>query len=390
MPERSPRILWETALGQLELQVTRPNFETWLRDSVALRGEGDQLIVGVSSDFAIEWLRSRLSPLINRAVSRITGREATVVFEVLGAQETSSNHATSNNSSGSSTPPPPALHPELTFDTFTVVKSYQLAYRAARDIATGNRRYNPLLLCGPPGLGKTHLLHAIGHEAYSKGHSTIILTAEEFVNRYTSAVRTGQPHTFRNPFATIDLLLLDDLQFLGTRQGSQQQLFHILDAALLRDKTLVLTSDTPPEVIQGLSPALLSRLQSGLIAELRLPPPAERLQILRAMAIHSSFAIPDDILQLIHRLPCSHIRDLQGALNRIIAFADLSSEPLTIKTASLALYSPSISSATPTPSAILKLICSYFNLSIHDLTGPSRARDITYARHIAMYLLHQH
>ena len=388
MPDRSPKALWETALGQLELQVTRPNFETWLRETVGLRIEHDRFVVGAPSDFAVVWLESRLNPLINRTISQLLGDSISVSFEVLGIQPVTLASSEGPAVQSPPGPPSPDLNPRLTFASFAVVESNRLAYRAARRVAAGKKNgYNPLILCGPPGLGKTHLLHAIAHEAADSGKHVILLTCKEFAERYAKTVRDGNRHEFLETYRHVDVMLLDDLQFLTTRPGSQEQFFHVFNALYSNDRLLVLTSNAPPQALDGLSLHLSSRLQAGLTVTVQLPPHEERLEILLAKVADLKNAPPESILRLIARQRCQHIRELEGALNRVVAYADLTGKPYTVELAKQALSPLHEPSSRPSPDEILKAVCKHFHLPLNQITGPSRARDITYARHIAMYLL---
>jgi chromosomal replication initiator protein len=384
--DRSPRTIWQTALGQLELQVTRPNFETWLRNTDGLRLDGDRLVVGVPSDFAVEWLRSRMSGLIDRTVSQLLGVPAAVSFQVQGAQGGAPNGVAPD---GPAAPPIPALDARLTFDSFTVVKSSRLAYREARRVAEGNARSNPLLLYGPPGLGKTHLLHAIGHAAVAAGRRVVALSGEAFVNAYGRAVRDGRPHAFRDSFEGCELFLLDDIGFLASRAASQEQFFHILDTFVAGRLPVVLTAEAAPEAL-GLPSRLRSRLEGGLCVELTAPGADERIEILRAKAASLSHPLPDGALQLIARQPYATVRELEGALNRTAAFADLSGGPLTPDAVARALQPLQPDERPLTARDVLAAVCRHFALSEPQLTGSSRARDVTYARHIAIYLLRCH
>lgn len=385
MRDRSPTNLWEIALGQLELQVTRPNFDTWLRSTTGLRFDGSQLVVGVPSDFALEWLRSRMSPLIGRTVSSLAGADLSVSFEVLGVQplaELPANRAL---------PAQPAadLNPRLTFDSFTVVKSNRLAYRAARKLASGGGDMNPLVLFGSPGLGKTHLLHGIGHEVARVNKRAVLLTGEAFVNRFVKALRAGEPATFRSLFDECNVFLLDDLQFLASRRASQEQFLHIFNSLLTAGAVIAVAVDQDPAGLTGLSPSLRSRLTAGLSTELPLPPANERLDILRAKAARLSRPLPPDILQFISEQPAENIRELEGAMNRVAAYADLTHKPLTHEAARQALRPSQPVGDNPQPSRILQAVCRYFRVTPQQLASASRSRDVTYARHVAMYLLRE-
>lgn len=392
MRDRSPQRLWETALGQLELQVTKPNFDTWLRSTIGLRLDGGELVVGAPTDFAIEWLRSRMSPLINRTVSQLAAGEVSVSFQVLGSAALAAPLASAGHAAPAYVPSPaaPQLDPRLTFDSFTVVDSNRLAHRAARRLAAGQATYYPLVLLGSPGLGKTHLLHAIGHQAARSDKRVLALTGEAFVDRYGRSVRDGHPQAFRDAFVECDLLLLDDLQFLATRAASQDQFLHIFNILHATERQVAVTIDAPPEELKGFSASLSTRLQAGLVAHLALPTESERTEILRAVLSRRGTPLPEAIMRLLAGQPSSSIRELEGGLNRVIAYAELANEPITVERARQALRPIFNQPRSLSPQTVLDTVCQHFNLTPDQLTGPSRSRDVTYARHIAMYLLRQH
>ena len=390
LADRSPEVLWEATLGQLELQVTRPNFDTWLRHTRGLHFEDDAFVVGAQSDFAVEWLRQRLRPLVTHTLSRILGRQVSVSFEVIGAATASAA------ASDYQTESPPAVHTlslpfdrRLTFDAFTTFDSNRLARRAAERVADGSSSYNPLVLAGEPGLGKSHLLHAIAHTAAAMGQRVILLTGEEFVDRYGHAVRAGQPHTFRDAYRQCSLFLLDDLGFLASRPGSQEQFFHLFNTLHSTGRGVVISTATLPATLSGLSPHLRSRLQAGLTLELSLPSAAERLLILEAKSANLQRPLPTPILELIAEQPYPSIREFEGALNRVAAFADLHSAPPTLDSARVALSPFHTPPRPPSIDSIVSAVLAHFHVSEHQLSSPSRARDIAYARHIAMYLMRQ-
>ena len=389
MRDRSPKALWEAALGQLELQVTRPNFDTWLRNTTGLEMEDGRLIVGVPSDFCVEWLRSRMSSVVNRTVSRLHGSDLSTTFQVLGAPALSEKPGVA---AAASPPEPtrPELDPRLTFESFSAVKSNRLAYRAARRAASGESDYNPLVLYGAPGLGKTHLLHAIGHKATEAGKRVVALTGEAFVDRYGNAVRFGRPHIFRELFANCELLLLDDLPFLATRSGSQEQFFHIFNSLHSSGCLVVVTADAALDTITGLTDRLLSRLSAGLALELSPLSPEDRSQILQSKAAKLKRPLPKAVLDTIAAQPYQTVRALEGAINRAAAFTDLSDAPLSTADVAAALHPLQPVNSDPTPQQIIDIVCRHFAVSQQQIAGASRSRDITYARHIAMYLLRHH
>lgn len=391
MRDRSPQRLWETALGRLELQITRPNFDTWLRGTIGLRLDEGHLAVGVPTDFAIEWLRSRMSPLIDRTVSQLASGDVEVSFQVLGAAPLGASAASTSQTDPAPAyvPPPPHLDARLTFETFTILDSNRIAHRAARRLAAGQASAYPLVLLGRPGLGKTHLLHAIGHQAVRSEKRVLCLTGEAFVDRYGKSVRAGHPQAFRDVFVDCDVLLVDEVQFLATRPASQEQFLHIFNILHAAGRQLAVTLDTSPEELNGLSPSLCSRLQAGLVAHLEPPSETERLDLLGSLLGRRHASLPENVVRLIAEQRASSIRELEGALNRVLAYAELVNEPMTLERAREALRPVSTGPRRLAPQDVLAAVCRHFDLSADQLTGPSRSRDITYARHITMYLLRQ-
>jgi chromosomal replication initiator protein len=386
LPNRSPQALWETALGQLELQVTRPNFETWLRPTTGLRLEEQELIVGVPSDFALEWLRSRMAGIVNRTVSRLLDREIMVAFEVLGAQSLNSRAPAAERRHETRRALVGRLDPNLTFESFVALKCNRVAYRAAKR-ALGEEAYGVLVISGPGGSGKTHLLHGIGNAAQQAGRPLVVLTGEAFVDRYASSVRQGQPHTFREAFGDCELFLLDDLRFLASRASSQEQFLLALDALRQRGCLVIVTTDAPPEQLDGLSDRLVTRLRSSVIAHLGAPSASERMEFLQALAQRRMLSLPSSVVSLVAERPSASLRDLAGALQQVVAYAELSGHVLTPSLAHDALRSRPRGALSP--DEIIDAICQRFSISRDQLSGRSRARAVTYPRHIAMYLLRE-
>ena len=391
MTTTSPQAVWETALGQLELQVTRSNYDTWLRGTVGLRFDDGIFVVGAASDFATEWLRTRLRPLIAKTLAGIVGLQVSVAFEVLRTTTPVSTTPASPQSdkpthaAGTSSP----FHPRFTFSSFLPGEENRLAWAAAQTVARGSKpSYNPLVLYGPPGIGKTHLLHAVGHLALSEGLQPVLASAERFVNDFVTSLRARSLEALRAHYRHCDLLLLDDLQFLEGKPQTQDEFFHTFNDLYNADKHIVVSCDRPPSQLCGLVERLRSRLHCGLLAALHMPGRETRLAILRAKAASSHIDLPPEVLDLIACRAAHSVRDLEGGLNRVIALAALTRQPPSRELAMRALEPFASQPHQPlTAQHVIAQVCRYFNVLPQDLAGPSRKRRTAYTRHVAMYLL---
>lgn len=388
--DRSPVAIWETALGQLELQVTRPNFDTWLRDTIGLRLEDDRFVVGVASDFAIEWLRTRLRSLITPVLSQILGSSTAVSFEVLQAAPAPEVAPASAHKNGHRPPPrPSALNSDLTFQTFTVVDSNKLAHHAALRFADGAGSSRLLILWGGPGLGKTHLLHAVAHVAYDQGLRIEIASAERFLSEFVYALSSRSTNSFRARYSDCELFVLDEFDLLATKEQTQQQFYHLFNDLWTAGCRIALSTGDNPASLTGLSPRLQSRIRGGLAVEIKEPAQQDRLAILQAKAasLPGERTLPPNVLQLIARKPYRQITELEGALNSVCSVADLTGWPPSQQDTHRALQPFRQPPIQPSPKQVLAAVTAHFSVDIRDLTGPSRARHLTYVRHVAMYLL---
>ena len=328
---RPPKALWEAALGQLQLQVTRPNYETWLRDSSGLALEDGIFTVCVPTDFVAEWLRDRLSDLITKTLSGIVGQPLRVAFRVDGAPIDGSPLPSLAALSSSEALPPlpkPRLNPLFTFDTFVVADCNRLAHAAASRAANvnGGPQHNPLFLYGESGLGKTHLLHAIAHCLLAAERRVLYVTAEQFLSEFVFAARQKRTDDFRAKYRSLDALLLDDVQFLAGKGGTQEEFFHTFNHLHASGKQLVLASDEPPEALTHFSPRLRSRFQSGLSADLSMFLGNARIALLRKKAESLHAEVDDASLEFLAGRPYCNVRELEGALNRIVAYARLTGQ----------------------------------------------------------------
>ncbi len=401
MEDPAARRVWDTALGQLQLQVTRPNYDTWLKDTVGLAADNGTFLIGTPSDFVSEWLRSKMSPVIASTVSGILGHEVSVRFQVISPSSGNNGHQLQASplpapaSPPAATPTPSAdkkRSPRFTFDRFVVGDGNRLAAAAALAAADQpTDLYNPLFIYGGTGLGKTHLLRAIAHRSANGHRRVIYTTSEQFTNEFLTAIVQSRQDDFRRQYRSADVLLIDDIQFLCGKERTQEEFFHTFNDLHTGGCQLVLTCDQPPAAITGLQARLRSRFHWGLIADIQPPDEDTRLAILRTKAAEQRVNIPRDVASLIADRAQDNIRQLEGLLNRVSAYARLARSPINQRLACVALnaLTPAPPTSPPSPQAILTQVASYFNTSPEVLAGPSRVKPITEARHIAMYLLRE-
>ena len=284
------------------------------------------------------------------------------------------------------------LNPRYTFSTFIVGRSNRLAHAASLAVSENpGRIYNPLFLYGGVGLGKTHLLHAIGHAGEAAGLYVLYTTSEKFTNEIINAIRYQKTEEFRAKYRQIDILLVDDIQFIAGKESTEEEFFHTFNSLHNARKQIVVTSDRPPKAINSLQDRLRSRFEWGLLADVQPPEYEHRLAILRSKADSLRFTIPAGVIEYITRPPCISVRELEGALNRVIAYATLHDAPLTTALAAQALehiYETKPAS-TLTASEVLEGVCRYYNVDVELLRGKQRGRDIVWPRQVAMYLIRE-
>ena len=393
--------VWDTALGQLQLQVTRPNYDTWLKDTVGLTANNGSFVIGTPSDFVSEWLSAKMGPVIAKTVGGILGQEVNLRFQVVQKGQDNGDHQAdppplavgSGPATAASVPAiPKHLNAKFTFDRFVIGESNRLAAAAA--LAASKQpgdTYNPLFIYGGPGLGKTHLLQAIANSSENGDRRVIYITCEQFTNDFVSAISQGHQDEFRRKYRTAHVLLVDDVQFLAGKERTQEEFFHTYNDLYSDGCQVVLTSDRPPKTIAGLEGRLSSRFQSGLIADIQPPDEETRLAILRVKALEQRIDIDPEVAQLLADRAQDNVRELEGFLNRVTAYASLTRSPITLEMASLAIdaLTPPTSPCPPSPDAIISGVARYFNIPTTALQGPSRTRPIAEARHVVMYLLRE-
>ncbi len=384
---------WEAALGRLQLQVTRPSYDTWLRDTVGLSIDGEALVVGVPTTFAAEWLGGRMHGLIQTAVGSVAHAPLGVRFTVRGAAPSSAPATVRRPAQPAASAPLPAdgyTGTRHTFDSFVVGSCNRLAYAASMAVAEApGRAHNPLFLYGPAGLGKTHLLRALGEHSRAAGRSVRYVTAEQFTNDYLGAIRDRRTPAFRDTYRSVDVLLVDDVQFICGKDATQEGFVHTFNALHDAGRQIVVAADRPPASLPLLQEPLRSRFQSGLLADLGMPDEPTRVALLRHYAAAADTKLPEDILALLTERTAFSVRVLQAALNRIVALARYTARPLDIALAREALTCFAQQQAAElTPKATIDAVAAHYNLPPAALVAPRRDRQASAARHVAMYLLH--
>jgi chromosomal replication initiator protein len=415
------RQVWRATLGELEINLSQATFETWFRRTALLRVDEatSTFVLGVASGFAKDWIEERYRSLIAQTVAKIVGYSVTLTVEVVseavldehGALVVRANKnvalapdlsvgAASGSSRGSdavrivdaSEPTRPTnLNARYTFATYVVGSANRLAHAASQSVSERpGGAYNPLFLYGGTGLGKTHLLHAIGNAVMERSpkRRVLYITGEAFTNEFILGIQQGAADAFRSRFRKIDVLLIDDIQFIADKERTQEEFFHTFNALHSAGKQIVLTSDRTPKEIALLEERLRSRFEWGLIADVASPDLETRIAILRSKAEESGVVVAADVVEQVARRVQSNVRELEGALTRLVAVGRLSGLPVTMELAARVLSE----AVYPNPKRILEpeqvvsLVAEHYGLTVDQMRGPKRDREIVVPRQIAAYL----
>jgi chromosomal replication initiator protein len=396
--------LWESCLSYLSERVNERSFNTWLKPTRLLAIEGKRLLLAVPNKFVADWLEQHYLPVINEAVESITGEELALSFAASGedfptpveehritrpcassAPAGCAYHANDDNGNSS-------LNPRYSFDTFVVGESNQFAQAAAMAVAEspGKTRYNPLFIYGGVGLGKTHLLQAIGHfiKEVFYHYKVLYVTSEKFTNDFIAAVSTSNLPEFTNTYRLVDILLLDDIQFFTGKESTQVQFFHTFNALYQSGKQIVLTSDRPPKDIAGLEERLLSRFQWGLVTDIQPPDLETRIAILRKKCEADEQPVPEEVIVYIADNITNNIRVLEGCLTRLLAYFSLKRQPVTLPLAK-EILKDCIHNGTKEVSIehIQKVVAEAFNVSEEMMWSKKKTQEVVLPRQVAMYLV---
>ena len=392
---------WQSALGQLQMDMPKASFDTWVRDTRMVNFDQGIFTISVRNAYARDWLESRLSSTVTRLLMGIMNRDVDVQFIVSpSGSETIADpsaatcgpaaEAAEENEAAASRPRNATVNPRYTFENFVVGPNNRLAHAAAQAVAENPAgAYNPLFLYGGVGLGKTHLLHAIGNYCQEHGLDILYVSSEEFTNDLINSIRSHTTQAFRDKYRSIDVLLIDDIQFIAGKEATQEEFFHTFNCLHGQNKQVIISSDRPPKSLATLEERLRSRFEWGLAADVQPPDLETRLAILRAKSERAGQRVPAEIMELIARRVQSNIRELEGALNRIVAFADLSGMAMTPQLAEVALADLLPQRGNIKPDTVVNVVARAFDLSVERLLSPDRSRAVALPRQIAMYLMRE-
>ena len=382
------RETWNEVMKLLEEEMTSVSFGTWIETINPISIDKNSIILEVPTEFNLGIIKSRYKDLLQNAVKIVTHRDLEVELTLKSSDQKILNEPLQVDDN---TLTLSILNPKYTFNTFVKGNGNQLAHAAALAVAEAPAAaYNPLFIYGGVGLGKTHLMHAIGHYILEQSNSSKVLytSSEKFTNELINAIRDDKNEEFRNKYRNIDVLLIDDIQFIGGKDRTQEEFFHTFNALYESSKQIVMTSDKPPKEILTLEERLRSRFEWGLIADIQAPDTETRIAILQKKSQLERYDIPNEVLEYIANNIESNIRELEGALNRVIAYASLTGNPITLELAQDCLKQilSSFSVANINHNTIMKVVSRYYDITPDQMKTQKRSRDISFPRQVAMYL----
>ncbi|OOB78934.1 MAG: chromosomal replication initiation protein DnaA [Epulopiscium sp. Nuni2H_MBin001] len=380
---------WDNILKLIEPETSSVSFNTWFKQTKLINIDNNILIISVNDNLAQSILNTRYLDLIKNSVVHALNKEYELEF-IVEAHTTNlkiSKHKKDDDPLNIQS----NLNPRYTFDSFVVGHANRMAHAAALAVAeTPSKAYNPLFLYGGVGLGKTHLMQSVAHYIIAQNTKLKVLytSAEKFTNELINSIRDDKNEEFRNKYRNIDVLIIDDIQFIAGKERTQEEFFHTFNTLHEANKQIIISSDRPPKDIATLEARLCSRFEWGLIADIQKPDLETRIAILRKKILIENLCIPSEVLNLIAQTVISNIRELEGALNRILAYSSLANKPISEELAKEALKDiiSQDEHKAITPEYIQELVAGYFNIKVTDLLSNKRTKNITYPRQIGMYL----
>jgi len=392
--------LWSRALASIQKKLSKPSFETWLKATTADSYRDDVLVIAAPNEFARDWLENHYTGLIMETLKDLTGTDIRVKFIIPQSNQENDDYYdipkhkpayTHRDERNNKETRKTMLNPKYTFDTFVIGAGNRFAHAASLAVAEAPAKaYNPLFIYGGVGLGKTHLMHAIGHYVleHNPDAKVVYLSSEKFTNEFINAIRDNQADNFRNKYRNVDVLLIDDIQFLAGKEQTQEEFFHTFNALHEDMKQIVISSDRPPKEIPTLEDRLRSRFEWGLITDITPPDLETRIAILRKKAKAEGLDLPNEVMLYIANQIDTNIRELEGALIRVVAYSSLINQDINVDLAAEALKDiiPSSKPKSITIKDIQAAVGEHYNVKIEDFIAKKRTKSIAFPRQIAMYL----
>jgi len=418
----NPQQLWQATLGELEILLSKANFTTWFKNTTISSYDNNQITLSVPNIFTKEWLEKKYHQAILKAIRNVTENsnikeivykveqiatqrnlftggetinikgEATTVEAV--AQPIETPTPTNTVSASASISNNNELNPKYNFSSFIVGKNNELAHAAGLAVVKSpGSAYNPLFIYGGVGLGKTHLMQAIGNKILENNPAAKVLyvSCEKFTNDYINAIQNGKANEFENKYRQIDVLLIDDIQFISGKERTQEAFFHTFNELHQHNKQVIISSDRPPKAIAALEHRLISRFEWGMIADISAPDLETKTAIIESKAKEKNFSLDGEIVNYLASVMINNIRELEGVLNRIIALSQLQNRILTLEDVKQIVTSTITNSQknSLTPKNVIKVVSEYFDIDIKDIIGPCRKKNLTEPRQIIMYLMRE-
>jgi len=383
---------WQATLGQLQMEMPKAAFDTWVRDAELISYEDGAFTIGVQNAYARDWLKDRLTGTVTRLLTGIMNRSVAIRFTVWSQKNVTTDQKATVQPVEIFQPgnPTSTVNGRYSFSNFVVGSSNRLAHAASLAVAEKPAlSYNPLFIYGGVGLGKTHLLHAIGRHCEQNHQNVLYVSSEEFTNDLISAIRSHTTPAFREKYRRTDVLLIDDIQFIAGKESTQEEFFHTFNTLHGQNKQIVMTSDRPPKAMVTLEERLRSRFEWGLTADIQPPDYETRAAILQTKADRSGYAVPNDIIEIIARKFQTNIRELEGALTRIVAYADLRGMTLDVDLVDSALADLLPRKRTIDPEQIIDAVADIYGVTVDCILGRERTHKVARPRQIAMYLMRE-
>ncbi len=397
--------LWRSILGEIELITTKAEFNTWFQGSHILELKEKQITIGTPNGFAKIWLQQKFTDTIKKLLKKYWPEEIEKIIFTYSKNKNENNYNNSNTISlrkteisnhspqQQATIPEFGLNPRYTFENFVVGQGNELAFAAAKAVADSpGLIYNPLFIYGGVGLGKTHLMQAVGNQikAMLPQKKILYISTEKFINDFIYSIKQNSVNEFKRKYRTVDVLLVDDIQFISGKESTQEEFFHTFNELYQNNKQIVLTSDRPPKELESLENRLLSRFEWGMIADIRTPDLETRIAILQNKAQDKGIILDSDSVVYIAKMVQNNIRELEGFLNKLLAYQQINNTPLTLENIRVIMgnnIKVNQAKKNLTPQNLLNNVCKYFNISADEILSKTRTKHLVYPRQILCYLL---